>query len=173
MIERPLEEALDEYYKKQVLRDAVFERLVKQEVKARRYFLYAACAAMTLLLLSVIFLPPTDIYLEVAEQHLAAKAPSKMASTYASLDGVFAGLPTFASQHARVQGLDLEGGRLCSIDGVPAVQLVLRDKNQERVTLYQARLNKKLARIKTGEQTRLSQQVSAWHEGGYLLVMAR
>jgi hypothetical protein len=130
-------------------------------------------------------IPPQNIQLRIAEEVTTNHTRVKpLDVTSSSIDVVQEHLPLldFIVQRSSLflsEGLELVGGRYCTLQGVIATQLVFRDRDGNRVTLYQAAYDRKRfgeLPDKPNQQPVIINQrgtrVSLWTEFGVVFALA-
>ena len=190
-----LKDVVRGHLKRRELDEAQFrqlERLQQEGDVGQR--LYGAAAAFGALLLSVgllaYFIPSwvsTDLAREIASEaalnHLKRRPLEVRGAALAEVQPYFHELPfrLLDSSLLATGGVDLSGGRYCSVGGVTAAQLRLRDAQGGMQTLYQAPYDAdafgELPNIDNGAQPRTLQvrglNVDLWVERGLLFARVR
>lgn len=130
-------------------------------------------------------LPPQNIQLRIAEEVTTNHTRVKpLDVTSSSIDVVREQLPLldFIVQRSSLllsEGLELVGGRYCTLQGVIATQLVFRDRDGNRITLYQAAYDRQRfgdLPDQPGEKPVIIDQrgtrISLWTEFGVVFALA-
>jgi hypothetical protein len=154
MADKNLRQQLREMIEQDFLTDAECARLaspVNAKGSRRRLISVGAGLAASLLLAFLLWTGagqhnavPQSIQLRIAEEVTTNHTRVKpLDVTSSSIDVVRERLPLLdfvvqRSSYLLSEGLELVGGRYCTLQGVIATQLVFRDQNGNRVTLYQA-----------------------------------
>lgn len=162
---------------------------VKKNGHQRRLISIGAGLAASLFLVIMLWsgpgghnLPPQNIQLRIAEEVTTNHTRVKpLDVTSSSIDVVRAQLPLldFIVQRSSLflsDGLELVGGRYCTLQGVIATQLVFRDREGNRVTLYQAAYDRRRFGDLPGETPVIIDQrgtrISLWTEFGVVFALA-
>ncbi len=146
-----LKDAVCTHLERRELDEAQFRRLERlQQQGGARHRRYGAAAAFGVLLLSLGVLAywvpswvTTDLAREIASEvalnHLKRRPLEVHGAALAEVQPYFHELPfrLLDSSLLATSGLDLRGGRYCSVGGVSAAQLRLRDTQGGLQTLYQ------------------------------------
>jgi len=158
--------------------------------RLRLWFSTAALAASLLLVLTVWLTTPThqdtDTLWRVAEEvttnHTRIKPLDVTDASFETLRAHLAMLD-FSLQYPNlpdIEKLELIGGRYCTLQGVIATQLVFRDAQGNRITLYQAGYDPArfgpipdLAKQQTpAKLVRQGLEIQVWQQSGVLLALA-
>lgn len=147
-----LRQAVVEHLGEQSLSDAQFARLEKlQQTHERRRgktvlgYALTAVVAFIVATIATLSLIPQDraatIAAEVVANHLKREPLEIKGTALADIRGHFQGLgfALVESTLADISATTLVGGRYCSVRGVAAAQLRLKDAEQRFETLYQVR----------------------------------
>lgn len=112
----------------------------------------------------------------VADHHIAglAKTPSWTTHRYDALpvDVRRLGFQPVAPQHPTTNLARLEGGSYCSVAGQKAVQLRLRDRAGQLVTLYQTLDSSEVEHVPDGAWIASNVLVTTWRRDGVLFALA-
>ncbi len=183
---KKMDESLRAHYGKVEPRQAFVERMLhdgsenvpeidtKYVAQSRSFFRVLAGVAALIVgcLLVLMWHEPSDaIQIEVAEQHIKAKAPQFFSNEFARLDEKMTDFLIREPTPGPLASLELIGGRPCSIQKIPAAQLLLKDKEGVRYTLYQAPVVEILDVSSSVKQVG-ALQIRTWQENGLLYVLA-
>ncbi len=103
---------------------------------------------------------------EITARHSKGRAPEQRADSAADLRLALSFTPV---DSPRVADLTFVGGRTCSVQGVKAAQMTLRDAEGRRWTLYQAPLDETLEAVPVGTVSAGGRSVVQWREGGLFM----
>ena len=187
MSPRSLRDDLRDHYVSEELPPETLARLVEMTETVpppQRQTLFtpllAAAAALVLALLLILpsFGPEENplilkVAQEIAMNHNKGLDVEFSTEDYAELRRSMDKLDFALVEAQRLQGLQLVGGRYCSIQGHLAAQLSLRDHDGNPLTLYQTLLAEDLEDL-TGEEIKTQGlHIELWGEDGVFLGLAR
>jgi len=197
MSDQPLDKMLKQHYEQQQLSSEAMARMValadsvdqnhKQQQRAnfwqRRWGeqrkLSLVASVMVALLLIPLLWPAdepllTRVAKEVALNHNKQLASDYVTDSYQALAAVMNKLDFKPAPPTRLKqaGYRMIGARYCSIQGEIAAQIKLSSAAGEVMTLYQTRLNPRLAAL--GEQSYMADniRVETWQEGEIFFSLA-
>lgn len=112
---------------------------------------------------------------EIAKNHSKQIAPEIRTESYQDIARHLDKLdfPIEPRRKALLTGLQVEGGRYCSIQGELAAQISLTDASGKPCTLYIAPLQGPVERVREATRREGNVTVHFWHDHGRLFALAR